>query len=172
MLEKLKLPLFTILSITTAIPAAWAQVDDLTVIQAVWTTRIGSDKQFVGKLSDGSPAKPLYFWTRLQGGPEALERLRQEGRLPIVHQWVHSTAVEQTVDEVDPDQEGTHLSVGSIRGTGGLASMVDASGAFRWRTWSLKQSVAPGTWTVTVRYATGEPVMCGSRACRWSIELN
>ena len=148
-----------------------AQADDLTVVEAVWTTKV-MNRQPIDSVKDNSAARPLYFWTRLQGGPIALETLRREGKLPIVHQWVHSTVVGQEGEEVPPDQDdGKQLPGGTITPSGGLSATVNDFGRFRWRTWSHKESMWNGTWTVTVRYANGDPVKCGDDACQWTIEL-
>lgn len=144
-----------------------AQSDDLTVVEAVWTTNV-LNRQPIDFVKNDSAARPLYFWIRLQGGPNALETLKKEGKLPIVHQWVHSTIFGQEGEEVHPDQD---LPAGAITPSGGLTAMVNDFGEFRWRTWSRKESVWSGTWTVTVRYANGEPVRCGKGTCNSTIEL-
>ena len=150
---------------------ASAQSDDLTVVEAVWATRI-LNRQPVDAVKDRGSVRQLYFWTRLQGGPNALEALERDGKLPIVHQWVHSTIVGQEGEMLSPDQDdGKQLQVGTITPSGGLTSMVSDHGKFRWRTWSHKESVWGGTWTVTVRYANGDPVMCAESACQWAIDL-
>jgi hypothetical protein len=155
-----------------------AQVSDLTVVEAVWTTRI-EDRLPVGQVKQRSAVRSLYFWTRLKGGNKALELLRVEGKLPIVHQWIHSTSVTKgDVETLGTDQDllparedGRPLSAGDIEHSVGLAATANDLGTFRWRTWSHKESVWNGTWTVFVRYANGDPVLCNEQPCRWRIQV-
>jgi hypothetical protein len=145
---------------------------DLTVVEGVWTTGVDKDsRQYKDRLDKSVPAQPLYFWTRLKGGRESLEWLAKNGKLPIMHEWIFSNAIKKSLDSVDPQQEGKSLSAGHISDTGGLASLVNKDGQFLWRTWSNKESVWRGTWVVAVKYADGEPVMCGPKACRWLIVI-
>lgn len=150
-----------------AATSAWAS--DLTVAEAVWTSGV-HNRQYVDQVRPGSVARELYFWIRLRGGPKALEALKQSGKLPIIHQWVHSTVLGEEALEVEPEQDdGKQLTAGSIEDLGGLSAMVNDSGAFRWRTWSHKESLRRGTWIVTVRFSDGEAVQCDNRPCRWSL---
>lgn len=144
---------------------------DLTVVEVAWTSSV-VNRQPTDRVQPESRPRPLYFWTRLRGGAATLETLRREGKLPIVHQWVRSTILGQEGEELDPAQDdGKDLGVGSIRGSAGLTATVNDFGSFRWRTWSNKESVTAGTWTVTVRYANGDPVLCSGEPCQWSITL-
>ena len=154
------------------LPLEMAIAGDLTVVEGVWTTGVDKDsRQYKDRLEKTAPAKPLYFWTRLKGGRESLEWLAKNGKLPITHEWVFSNAFGKSLDNVDPEQEGKSLPAGNISDTGGLASLINKDGQFLWRTWSNKESVWRGTWVVAVKYADGQPVMCGPKTCRWLIEL-
>lgn len=146
-----------------------ALAGDLTVVEGVWTTSV-SNRQYGTLLEAGSPAQPIYFWTRLSGGKEALEVLQRQGRLPIRHVWSFSNVFTSSKQDMDPVQEKT-LSAGEITDQGALAGLVDRRGHFTWRTWSRKEAVWGGQWTVSVQYANGAPVMCQGKPCRWSINL-
>ncbi len=155
-----------------AIPHHTANAGDLTVVEGVWTTGVDKEsRQYKDRLDKTAPAQPLYFWTRLKGGRESLEWLVKNGKLPIMHEWVFSNAFTTSLDKVDPQQEGKSLPAGNISDTGGLTSLVNNDGKFLWRTWSNKESLWRGTWVVAVKYADGQPVMCGPKACRWLIVL-
>jgi hypothetical protein len=143
---------------------------DLTVVEAVWTTSV-NERQYGAKVEPESPARPIYFWTRLAGGPESLAALKKNGKLPIKHVWRFANVFESGSSSVDPAQERV-LNAGQIvDANGALGGLVDRTGQFTWRTWSKKESVWGGTWTVLVQYADGEPVMCSGSPCQWSINL-
>jgi hypothetical protein len=77
----------------------------------------------------------------------------------------------QTEDQ-EPEQEGGKtLPAGSISDQGGLSALVKEGKNFSWRTWTHKKAVWGGTWTVTVQYADGSPVLCEGKPCSWSIKL-
>lgn len=143
---------------------------DLSVVEAVWTTSV-VNRQYGPKVAPNSPARPLYFWTKLKGGTASLEALQKEGKLPIKHHWKFSNVFRAGGEDREPDQEGKVLSAGDIRDQGGITALVSEGGAFTWRTWTHKQSMWGGTWTVTVLYATGEPVMCNDKPCSWTIKM-
>ena len=144
---------------------------DLTVMEAVWTTSV-VNREYGTKVEPNSPAQSLYFWTKLKGGKAALEELKKEGKLPIKHHWKFSNIFKTGSGIVDPDQEGKVLPAGGIQDErGGISSLVSQGGNFTWRTWTHKESVWGGAWTVTVKYATGEPIICNGKPCSWTIKL-
>lgn len=145
--------------------------DDLTVAEAVWTSAI-DNRQYVGRVNPGARVKSLYFWTRLKGGAKALEVLKKEGKLPITHHWIYPNVFKEDNTAISPDQEFKVLPAGSIADdNGGIASVVSNGQNFLWRTWSHKESLRRGKWTVLVKYADGQPLKCGSEDCRWTIEI-
>jgi hypothetical protein len=152
-----------------ALGACAAGAGDLTVLEGVWTTSV-SDRQYGPRVQPASQARPIYFWTRLSGGPESLQELQQQGKLPVRHVWKFSNVFKSGTEKVDPVQEKA-LPVGDIVDHGGLSAAVGQTGSFTWRTWSRKDAVWGGTWAVTVQYADGQPVMCGGKPCQWTIKL-
>jgi hypothetical protein len=148
-----------------------ANAGDLTVIEAVWTTSVTA-RQYGRQVEPDAPARPLYFWTKLAGGQEALEILRQQGKLPIKHHWKFTNVFDASAEDQDPEQESAkYLPAGDIRDQGGMAALVNDGKNFTWRTWTHKKAVWGGTWTVTVVYSDGSPVLCESKPCSWSISL-
>jgi hypothetical protein len=157
-------------ALATSGMSAVAHAGDLTVIEAVWTSSIAG-RQYGARVEPDSPARPMYFWTKLAGGPESLAVLRRNGKLPIKHVWQFANVFDSGSSVIDPSQERA-LAVGQIVDVNGaLGDLVDRTGQFTWRTWSKKESVQGGTWTVSVQYADGEPVMCSGKPCQWSIDL-
>jgi hypothetical protein len=149
--------------------SAAALAGDLTVLEGIWTTSV-TNRQYGPKVEADSQARPIYFWTRLSGGKESLETLQKQGRLPIMHVWKFDNVFTSETKKVEPVQDKV-LGVGDIVDQGGLVSLVTQTGRFTWRTWSRKEAVWGGKWTVTVQYADGQPVMCDGKPCRWTIKL-
>ncbi|WP_284410996.1 DUF2914 domain-containing protein [Acidovorax sp. SUPP2539] len=145
---------------------------DLRVERGVWTSGV-QNRQYTKELRSDTGVSELYFWTLLKGGPDTLSSLKEQGKLPIIHQWSFSSPLSIAPDVMAPTQEdsqdiGKLLEVGAIVDNGGLTATVNEGRDFRWRTWSHKQSLWRGRWIVRVLYADGEPVPCDKKPCQWS----
>lgn len=149
-----------------------ASAQDLRVERGVWTSGV-QYRQFTNELRAEGRVRELYFWTLLRGGPDTLTSLREQGKLPIIHQWTYLSPLDDESDSVSPEQEDSEeiakqLNVGTIVDNGGLTETVREGRRFRWRTWSHKQSLWPGRWVVKVLYADGSPIPCDAGPCRWT----
>ena len=113
---------------------------------------------------------PIVLWTRLVGFPAALERLRAEAKLPIQHQWYWSSGIIVDGQELSLEH-AMALGAGSGERMEDLEREVSRRGYFDWRTWSKKNDIFPGHWTVDVVYADGTPVDCGGKPCEYSIDV-
>lgn len=154
-------------ALVSAFGSRTVYANDLRVSEVVWTSGV-AERQFKDKLRSGAEVSEIFFWTLLKGGARSLEDLRARGKLPIVHEWSYSSSLVFDASRDEPEQEKV-LPAGTVEERrGGLAATVLERGEFRWRTWSHKQSLWPGTWVVKVKYADGEPVPCDAEKCSWS----
>lgn len=163
------------LVLALALPSA-APAEELVVGKMqTWARSVRADRQ-PGPAHEGKrPHSPLYFWMTYHGGEDALRRLREKGSLPIRHRW--SLAIGADVEVQTADGEYTEPPAGTYTeqrdialrvGSGNkqviqaLAGEIDAADTFTWRTWSKKESVAPGVWRVDVLYddLNDTPVRC------------
>ncbi len=156
-----------------ALPAR--AIDLVSVDEVAWASAVdrASGEYTPAPARGGSARRPLYFWTRLTGKGDAIERLRTEGKLPIRHCWTSSVA---GVRLVEPDSatpvEAIKLDIdrnGAL--VGALQRELDTRGFFDWRTWSGKRHLHAGLWSVAVQYADGTPVLCAGKPCQYTIEL-
>ena len=60
---------------------------ELVVAEFAWTNTVDSEKNFDRKYVDRGPTAPIVFWTKVHATKEALDFLREDGRLPIWHKW-------------------------------------------------------------------------------------
>lgn len=147
--------------------------DVIEITEAVWTDQVSSaDKQYAARYGKSVPLRePLYFWTRVKGHAEALERLRTEGKLPIRHEWLKLLGPEWIYDNTGEPLDAIALSVGRDDQLAQLQLELQNRSFFDWRTWSKKDNITRGWWRVSVKYANGEDVLCGSKPCRYMIEV-
>lgn len=121
-------------------------------------------------LTTAMPGRPLYVWMTLDGGQAAIDRLQSQGPLTIEAHWTREGA---GTNPGAPDLV-TELTVGSQALAPTLAGQVQRVGHFEWHSWTRKDTLSPGTWTVSLTYPDGGPVLCGSPAtqpCRLSIDV-
>lgn len=141
---------------TAAAPEALAGVE---VVEFAWAARV-VERNAEHRYQDRAPAgAPLYLWIRLRGDDDALDRLRDGGKLPIRHEWVNYVGPDPDIDTLRPTDE---IEVGGVREAvvDQVASEVALRGYFDWRTWSVKRNLRLGTHAVKVVYADGSPVPC------------
>jgi hypothetical protein len=110
--------------------------------------------------------RPVTLSMILTGGEAAVERLRREGRLRIQVHWQNQSGAGA------PDLV-TDLTIGDA----GLAPVLEAQirrkGFFEWHSWARKDTLSPGSWTVSVTRPDGQPLPCGgsSAPCRFSFDV-
>lgn len=139
----------------------------LTVVGAVWTNRIDSNKNPVVKYENSAKnIKQLYLWTRVQAGTDALEYLKSKGKLPILHQWfTYLGSLSQFDESIDTIQ----LNIGNTDDVNKLSWQIQQNDHFVWRTWSMKRNLRPGWWKVKVVYSDGDAVLCSDVPCEYEI---
>jgi hypothetical protein len=147
-----------------ATPAAGAPASLLVVKWSLGARLQGNPN---GGLAAG---QPLYLTLTVQGGQAAVDQLHAEGGIPIIVHWTR-------------DNDGTangapgltsELTVGRPGIAPALAGEVEHQGHFEWHTWTRKDTLSPGQWSVSLTYPDGRPVMCGQSAaepCRFSVNI-
>ena len=113
----------------------------LVIAEFAWTNNVNSERNFDEKYVDRGPTAPIVFWTKVHATKEALEFLREDGRLPIWHKWFVACGATVRFDvSRDPIDA---IDLGGIPGevVEQLQTEVDSRGYFDWRTWSRKERV-------------------------------
>lgn len=158
--------------------ASAAGAEDAVQVSEVAFTSQLQGREVTGRYSDGStaPVAPIIFWSRLEGRETALATLRDKHKLPIRHQWRRYAGWQEAFEDREPIDEMA-LDVGRDTVLAGLQLEFTNRGFFDWRTWSRKDVLSPGVYTVVVVYADGTPVPCApsvasSRGCQFSIAIH
>jgi hypothetical protein len=110
--------------------------------------------------------RPVYLSMTLDGTQAAIDRMRANRPATIQVRWTRDAA------NGAPDLV-TELTVGQPSLTAALAGEVQRRGYFEWHSWARKDTLSPGTWTVSLTYSDGTPLPCGQQAqpCRFTINV-
>jgi len=109
--------------------------------------------------------KKVYVWMRSAGNRAALERLRDEKRLPLKHVWARKSGPRwRVVDTISVT--GTIISDVNIAG---LSVEAAQRGFFDWRIYSNKSNLRRGQWKVTIIDRLGDRVDCQDTADKCEI---
>jgi hypothetical protein len=114
--------------------------------------------------------QPLYLWMTIEGSEAALERLSASGPIPVDVHWIRAAP------NMAPGAPNltTRLTIGRAQLAPLLAGEIRRQGFFAWHSWTRKDSLSPGAWTVSLTYPDGQPLMCGATApqpCRFSVTI-
>jgi hypothetical protein len=110
--------------------------------------------------------RPVYLSMTLDGTQAAIDRMRANRPATIQVRWTRDAA------NGAPDLV-TELTVGQPSLPAALAGEVQRRGYFEWHSWARKDTLSPGTWTVSLTYSDGTPLPCGQQAqpCRFTINV-
>jgi hypothetical protein len=120
------------------------------------------------QFSPAVPGRPVYLSMTLDGTQATIDRM-QTGPLRIAVHWVRENAAATP----GPPNLVTDLTIGRPDLAGALAGEVRRKGFFEWHSWVRKDAVGPGTWTVSLTYSDGQPLLCGQEAqpCRFTLNV-
>lgn len=158
--------------VTLQLIAGQAEAEEalIEVGEFAWTNGV-KEHQPLEKYSGETSSRPLYLWMRIEGKVQALERLKEQGKLPISHQWYQVIGGRQHWYRGQELKDEVEFSVGMNEKIDKLELELTNRSFFDWRIWSMKESPPPGWWIVRMVYADNKPVQCGTTDCEWSIEV-
>lgn len=118
------------------------------------------------RFSPTAPGRPVYLSMTLDGTQVAVDRMRADRPLSIQVHWVRESGS-------GAPNLVTDLTVGQPDLAAALAGEVRRKGYFEWHSWTRKDTLSPGTWTVSLTYPDGTPLLCGQDAqpCRFTINI-
>lgn len=165
--------LVAVVLLLTAMAGASSAGDSavVSIVDAAWTHGVGEDRQPRERLERADPDRPLTLWMKVSCSPEALDDLRADGKLPILHKWMRNAYSRLSPVGILRMTDSISLSAGSADLFGGLELEARRRGQFDWRTWSTKCNLSRGSWLVRVTYADGSPVLCSGKPCEYRINL-
>lgn len=111
--------------------------------------------------------RPVYVWFTLDGGQAAVDQLRGGSQVAIQVHW--------TNDNPNPSVHAppltTNLSVGRPDLAATFQGEVQRTGSFQWHSWTRKDALSPGRWTVSLTAPDGQPITCGQAPCQLSFDV-
>jgi hypothetical protein len=115
--------------------------------------------------SVASAGRPIYVWFTLDGGQAAVDQLRGGSPVAIQVHW--------TIDSPSAHAPPltTALSVGRPDLAATFQGEVQRTGSFHWHSWTRKDSLSPGRWTVSLTDPNGQPIACGQAPCQLSFDV-
>lgn len=144
----------------------------LTVTDIVWTDGVTEDKNPQSIYADGSTisvSKPLFLWIKVRGEQKAFDSLKKKRRLTIEHKWTynylgwHTDRIDVSIGRNPPIDDDTLEK---------LAQELEVNGYFDWRTWSKKEQLVPGEYSVVCVDGFDQPLRCSQAvSCHKTIHL-
>ncbi|HEY1795552.1 MAG TPA: hypothetical protein VGG57_05480 [Stellaceae bacterium] len=116
-------------------------------------------------VSVATSGRPIYVWFTLDGGQAAVDQLRSGSPMAIQVHWTND----------NPSGHAPPLTTSLTVGRPGLAATfqgeVQRTGSFQWHSWTRKDALSPGRWTVSVTAPDGQPISCGQSPCQLSFDV-
>jgi hypothetical protein len=114
---------------------------------------------------NGMRGRPLYLWMTLHGTQAAVDRMRTGPPLAIEVRWMR--------EDGNAPTSATGLTIGRPGVADALEQQVRVRGFFEWHSWTWKNALGAGTWTVSLTYPNGRLLRCGQDAqpCRFAINV-
>jgi hypothetical protein len=118
------------------------------------------------QFSPTASGQPVYLSMTLDGTQAAVDRIRADHPLSIQVHWVRESGS-------GAPNLVTELTIGQPGLSTALAGEVRRKGYFEWHSWARKDTLSPGTWTVSLTYPDGTTLRCGQDAqpCRFTINI-
>lgn len=109
--------------------------------------------------------RPIYVWFTLDGGQAAVDQLKSGAPMAIQVHWTND----------NPGGHAPPLTTSVSVGRPGLASTFEGeikrTGSFTWHSWTRKDVLSPGRWTVSLTAPDGQPIACGQAPCQLSFDV-
>jgi hypothetical protein len=102
----------------------------------------------------------------LDGGQAAVDQLKSGSQVSIQVHWTNDNAASRAPALT------SNLSVGRPAIAATLAGQVAKTGHFQWHSWTRKDALSPGHWTVSLTDPSGQPITCGQGPCQLSIDVS
>jgi len=144
----------------------------LTVAEIVWTDGVTDDKNPLNTYANGSTvsvSKPLFLWIKVRGEQKAFDSLKKKRSLTIEHKWTynylgwHTDRIDVSIGRNPPIDDDTLEK---------LAQELEVNGYFDWRTWSKKERLVPGEYSVICVDGFDQPLSCSqAESCHKTIHL-
>jgi hypothetical protein len=114
---------------------------------------------------NGVRGRPIYLWMTLNGTQAAVDRMRLGSRLAIEVRW--------TPEDDNARASVAELTIGGPGVADALEQRVRGRGFFEWHSWTWRSALGAGTWTVSLNYPNGQPLLCGQhlQPCRFTINV-
>lgn len=116
-------------------------------------------------VSVATASRPIYVWFTLDGGQAAVDQLRSGSPVAIQVHWTND----------NPNGRAKPLTTSLTVGRPDLAATfqgeVQRTGSFQWHSWTRKDSLSPGRWTVSLTAPDGHPLACGQSPCQLSFDV-
>jgi hypothetical protein len=116
-------------------------------------------------VSVATSGRPIYVWFTLDGGQAAVDQLRSGSPMAIQVHWAND----------NPNGHAPPLTTAVTVGRPDLASTfqgeVQRTGSFTWHSWTRKDALSPGRWTVSLTAPDGQPITCGQAPCQLSFDV-
>jgi hypothetical protein len=116
-------------------------------------------------VSGATTGRPIYIWFTLDGGQAAVDQLRGGSPMAIQVHWTSDSPAAHAPPLT------TSLSVGRPDLAAAFQSEVQRAGSFQWHSWTRKDSLSPGRWTVSLTDPNGQPLTCGQAPCQLSFDV-
>lgn len=109
--------------------------------------------------------RPIYVWFTLDGGQAAVDQLRGGRPMAIQVHWTNDNPSGHAPPLT------TSISVGRPDLAAAFAGEVQHTGSFQWHSWTRKDALSPGHWTVSLTAPDGQPLSCGQAPCQLSFDV-
>ena len=160
--------MFALLTAGSMIPLSSIAVP-VEIESYVWTDHVAK-RQPARTYKVVARVRGLYLWTRVKGNAQALDYIRRNGAIPVVHKWYRLNSRGMEYEGFDD----IALDVGSQEDLRKLEGQVAQTGFFTWRVWSRKENLTPGQWLVKIVTDEDDPVPCadgGTQRVKCELEI-
>lgn len=159
-------PAATATPATASVQPAAAPAGPAGITVSSWGFSQTSPKDTGPSPQTATVGRPLYVWMVLDGGEAAVDQLKNGSQVSIQVHWTNDNAASKAPALT------SNLTVGRPDIAATLAGQVAKTGHFQWHSWTRKDVLSPGHWTVSLTDPSGQPISCGQGPCQLSINVS